>query len=373
MDNLAMKHPIALFLVACFVVGPSVSPADEAWLLLHTQEHVAVAHASERGIREIARVGQGATYGETEQAIAVISHRAPADPDVLQVIDKQSGKVTATWPVKGYPIRQLSGPSSDVVLTPEFAYFATVRYGKDGRSLDANELGGAFDFFRVSLVDGRLDRFPLGKDCVNPRVVDFAGTPLIYSWAGYAVWRFDAKNSALEQFVHRRDIEDPVISGDSGFPPAVRQYAFADYVPLPGTGVFRLSRLGGLRQILGPDLSRAAEPRTTLDLGSKTNIARIYPAWFRGERAIGVSIMREGRIHYVSVEPRAMRIQWESALPSGVILDTVAVSRDGSIFYVDRDSASISRMSEGETTTLWRLDGLVPKLRLDDTRILASR
>jgi hypothetical protein len=32
---------------------------------------------------------------------------------------------------------------------------------------------------------GKLEQFHLSKDCVNPRLVDYEGIPLVYSWEAH--------------------------------------------------------------------------------------------------------------------------------------------------------------------------------------------
>jgi hypothetical protein len=47
---------------------------------------------------------------------------------------------------------------------------------------DRNSNDGFFDLDRVTLADSKLEQFPLPKDCVSPRLVDFEGILLVCSW-----------------------------------------------------------------------------------------------------------------------------------------------------------------------------------------------
>lgn len=287
---------------------------------------------------------------------------------VLIVIDKTSERVTSSWPVYAQPAQQLSGPSRDIVLTPTFAYFATVRYGTNGSTIEPNEHGGAFDFNRLSLADGKLQRFPLPSDCLNPRVVDFAGTPLIYAWNGYGVWKFDTAKGSLEQIVSRLDIEDTLVTDDAGSA-ATRQAAFADYVMIPGTGVFRLSRLGGLRQLLDANLAYVGG-RPSLDLGADGVVVRVFPASLKRQVAVGVLRKKEEGMFFAYVEPRSMKVQSETSLPKGTVPDSIVVLPEGAILYVDRDTASIDEASDAGTKSLWTLARLDAGARPFGSRIL---
>lgn len=368
-----MKRHTALLLLLASLSAPGVSVAQQAWLLLQAKEHAGIYRAEKGEMRQVARVGQSviAAYGETESALAVISQHTPANQILLQIIDKKSERTTATWPLQGFPVLQLSGPSRDVALTDKFAYYATVRYGKDGRSLEPNERRGQYDFYRLSLTNGQLDRFPLDPECINPRVITFKGSPLIYSWNGYGVWRFDSDRSQLDALVLRRDLDDTIVSDGADTLAATKRGSYAEYVAIPGVGLFRTSRLGGLKQVLDASLTRITGSIATLNLSQKGDVIRSFPGAFDNKPAIGVLIVKESELRYAAIDPVTMKVLRELVLPAHAVLDSVAISRDGSLAYVDRQAADIRRIAGDEIEILWTLKGRFPPGYLDYTRIIS--
>ena len=205
-----MRHALAILVLLLFAAVPGAACAQQAWLLLAGGDHGDIYRAEEGGgVRHVARVGNSVTYGETESALAVISRRTYADPMLLQIFDKKTEKTIVQWPLPGFAVLWLSGPSRDVALTDKFAYYVSIRYAADGRSPEPNELGGNFDLYRVALADGKSDRFPLSPECANPRVVAFAGSPVVYSWNGSRVWVFDSGASPLEALALRDVADEP--------------------------------------------------------------------------------------------------------------------------------------------------------------------
>ena len=366
-----MKRYTVLLLLLCWLSAPEVSLAERAWLLLHDTPHAAVFRAEDGALRPIARVGESVTYGETESALAVISRRTPTDPLLLQLIDKKTQTTTARWPLEGFSVQQLAGPARDVGLTSEFAYYVSIRYREDGRSLMPNELGGQFDLYRVSLADGKLDRFPLDSTCVNPRLAVFKDAPVVYSWNGYGVWRLDSTTRRLDALVLRRDLDETVVAEGANALAPVKQQRFSDYVSLPEEGLFRISRLGGLQRVLDASLTRNTVAGAKLDLTQQGNVVRTFPTTAVSKPAIGLMMEREGAFRYVAVDPVAMTVLREVVLPPDAILDSVAVAGDGSLAFVDRRAAAIRRIADGQIETLWSIQGLIPAEYLEYSRIIS--
>lgn len=367
-----MKRHTALLLLLSLFASPGPAMAQQAWLLLHGTEQAGIYRAQNGEMRQVAQVGDIVVYGETASSLAVISQRTPADKVLLQVIDKKSQRVTATWPLQGYPTPQLSGPSRDVALTDRFAYYVALRYGEDGKTLVPNELGGHFDFYRVSLADGKFDRFPLSYECANPRVIVWNDSPLVYSWNGYGVWRFDPGQRALQPLVLRRDIDDTIVASDASNLAATEPTSFADYVALPGVGVFRTSRLGSLNQILDPTLARKAIPGASVHLGAKGgDVIRTFPAAYESKPAIGALTKRDGELRYAVINPASMKVVRELVVPEQAVLDSVTISRTGSVAYVDRRELAVRRITEEGSETLLPLKGQVAPAYADYTRIIS--
>jgi hypothetical protein len=342
-----MRAALVSLMLVLGVVFSGASVAQRAWVLLAGGDQGDIFRAEEGGgLRHVARVGHSVTYGETESALAVISRRTFADPMLLQIFDKKTEKTVVQWPLAGFSVRLLSGPSRDVALTDKFAYYVSIRYAADGRSPEPNELGGIFDLYRVALADGKSDRYPLSPECANPRVVAFAGSPVIYSWGGSRVWVFDSAASPLEALALADVADEPS-------PP--RMGRVADYAVIADSGVFRVSRSSVLTQVLDARL-QSTGARTTLDLSPKGTVIRIIPAQFGNQPAVGLLLKKESELRYVAVDPASLKVLRELVLPQHVVLDSITVARDGSLTYVDQQAAQIRRIVEGRVETLWTLE-----------------
>jgi hypothetical protein len=246
-------------------------------------------------------------------------------------------------------------------LTDKFAYYVSIRYGKDGQSPEPNELGGHFDLYRVTLADGKSDRYPLSPECANPRVVAFDGAPLVYSWNGSRVWVFDSGASPLEALALRDVADEPS-------PP--RMGRVADYAVIADVGVFRVSRSSVLTQVLDARL-QSVGARKTLDLSPKGTVIRIIPAGFGNQPAVGVLIKKESELRYVAVDPASLKVLRELVLPAHAVLDSITVMRDGSLTYVDQHAAAIRRIVDGQVETLWTLEGTVSPPSHSHTRLIS--
>ena len=342
-----MRHALAILVLLLSSAVPGAACAQQAWVLLAGGDQGDIYRAEEGGgLRHVARVGNSVTYGETESALAVISRRTYADPMLLQIFDKKTEKTIVQWPLPGFSVLWLSGPSRDVALTDEFAYYVSIRYAADGRSPEPNELGGNFDLYRVALADGKSDRYPLSPECANPRVVAFAGSPVVYSWGGSRVWVFDSGASPLEALALRDVADEPS-------PP--RMGRVADYAVIADIGVFRVSRSSVLTQVLDARL-QSIGARTTLDLSPKGIVIRIIPARFGNQPAVGLLIEKKSELRYVAVDPASLKVLRELVLPQHAVLDSITVALDGSITYVDQQAAQIRRIVDDRVETLWTLE-----------------
>ena len=67
----------------------------------------------------------------------------------------------------------------------------------------------------------------------------------------------------------------------------VNPYAVATHVAVSGAGVFRLSKLGNLHQVLNPDLILLDAGRT-ISVGSAENVLRLFGTTFNDRPAIGL-------------------------------------------------------------------------------------
>jgi hypothetical protein len=333
--------------------------AGESWLLLPQQnggDTVAVPLGS--ALRTVATPGSIASYGQTDRVLGLLSYQPLLARHVLTIIDKASQEVTASVLIdmdeNVHPVRWLSGAVLNLVLTEQFAYFVSYTWRDGDSEPHRNSNGGFFDFDRVTLVSGKLEQFPLPAECVNCRLVDFEGTPLIYAWEGSGVWKFDAKRS-LVTLVSARDVKDILDrEGDAKYG-GRRKVAAADYVMVPGAGVFRLSRLGELQQVLNADLTPVGLPRRTVKVAGAGQNPEILLGRFHGSPAIGVVRNVSDHLEFEYVDPATFKFEWQAILPRSVIIPSLYGLSDDAVVYLDQATSSIDKTTPEGTTVMQKL------------------
>ena len=181
-------------------VYPGTSSADEAWLLVSRNARHALFHATSSGIERVEPLGDLTIYTDTPDKIALLTRDKAAARGKLVIVDKTTKKVASNCPVYEYPASQLSGPSDDLVLIGNIAYFASVRYAVDGRSITPNSLGGTFDFTSVDSFSCRIESLGLPKDAHNPRVVAENGHVIIHAGYRGLAWTFQPGSKEVEEW-----------------------------------------------------------------------------------------------------------------------------------------------------------------------------
>ncbi len=345
----------ALLAGAC---GPSL--ADESWLLLappRGQDTVVTPVGT--ALRTLATVGRVVSYGESAHAFAFLSYEAALGTRVLNVVDKASGQVTVSIPIDTsvIPAGWMSAAILNLVLTDRFAYFVSWRLYPDGTGPARNESGGVFYLNRVAVPGGKLEQYPLPEECVNPRIVDFAGVPMIDAWDGFGVWKFDEAKHSLVSLVSAADVRD--ITAHEGHAAAERagpkSAVFSSYVMVPGAGAFRLSRVGELQQVLNADLTLASQPRRSLKVASAGEQPEILLGRFHGSPAIGVARVLGDHIGFKYIDPTTFAVLWETVPPEGTFIPSIYAESDAALIYFDRTKAAIERASPHGTALLWNV------------------
>lgn len=352
-----MKHLIS-FVLAALLAHSQASYSLDMFVLLSKEGTHSILKVDKRGVVDTLPVGQAAVYGASEHAIAILSYKPDARSYKLELVDMATDKVTVSWPVSTDPVMQLSGPSRDIVLSDTFAYFMT---------LERNDARASFVLNQLSLADGSIRTHPLPARFANPRLVDFEGTPLVYSWNGFGVVKFDPIAQAFEELVARVDVAD-VISKEQAATRSgqVNPYAAAEHVAVSGAGVFRLSKLGNLHQVLNPDLSPLDADRW-VSVGPAENVLRLFATTFNDRPAIGVLRKVDGKLQLACIDAVSLKVVWEGNVPDGVVADSVVGSRENATFYVDRASGTINSIKQGKAVTVAKL----PKPKLFTARIIA--
>jgi hypothetical protein len=285
----------------------------------------------------------------------------------LNVVDKASQRLLVTWPISGQVAAQLSGPSEGIALKNGFAYFITVREHADEKPLAAK--GAQFLIDEVSLATGEIKKIALPKKCTNPRMGSFKGNPVVFSSTGNSVWQVNVEKKSVEDILLNADISAILASEDSAdragkLPPG----AFAAFVSIPDSGIFRLSKSGDVHQVADAKLTPKVSPQSAAHLSSLGNVERVFASSLSGKPMIGVVRKREGQWTYSSVDPKSMKSVAEVNLPSNAVPESIAPASDA-ILFVDRKAGSINKASSKGTTTVWKLDEF-PK-NLYNSRIIS--
>jgi hypothetical protein len=173
-----------------------VAFATDDWRLEGHGDRDVLVHVTDIGKKVILQLGDVVSFGRDHGRIALLSLDDRKSTELL-IFEKGYKKVVKRWPVAARPVSQLAGATEDIVLRPEIAFFAIVRFAADQNSIRRNDLGGAFDLASVTLSDGRLDTWPLPKELTNPRLVQADGVVYVMNGERGAVWSFDEGSHVL--------------------------------------------------------------------------------------------------------------------------------------------------------------------------------
>jgi len=359
----------SLLALACALCLSGTAFSQEAWFLLpRAGSHSSlVAMTADGAVQNIAELGFAVSYGESQNAMAFLSSNGHGT-STLDVIGKSSRQTALSLPLDKGAIPKLSGVERSIAMTDDFAYFAVFHAPLTPKPtpLSKNELGGVFDFIQVSLHSGEVTSLPLPPDCVSPTVVDFNGTPLVFAYNAYGVWKFDPSSKSLQRLVSKEDLDDVLTEECSAFHcGGFRPQTWAEYVGVPGAGVFRLSQLGALDQVLDANLELVHPPRPTLQLGLGDPDVGLSPGTFAGSPAIAIFQVNEviGAKTLTYVEARSLSVRWHTTLPQGKGPGSPRVQAwpNGAIF-VNSETKTVEEISPTETHTLWSLNPMAPML-----------
>lgn len=188
-------HIVAVLALAAAI--PPVSHAAEGWLLVSKDGRQSLVYASTAGFHPIASLGHITIYDNAGPKIALLTRDNALRGGSLQIVDKRMRRVELTWPVYVFPASQLLGPSEDLLLLEEYAYFVSVRFDSTGQPIGPNSLGGYFDLTRVSLKIGDVESFPMPREITNPRLTGIGDRPIIYSSNGKYTWSFEEETHSV--------------------------------------------------------------------------------------------------------------------------------------------------------------------------------
>jgi hypothetical protein len=362
------KHANALAAAACALCVSGVAVAQEAWFLLPHRgpRDSLVALTAQGEVKTIAELGFVMSYGDSQDAMAFLSGQV-GDPQ-LDVISNSSRHTLYSFLVHKHAIQKMPGAERSIVLTNTFAYFAVFHAPPTNPPLSKNKLGGIVDFAEVSLRTGEETFLPLPADCESPKVVDFNGIPLVFSWNSYGVWRFDPSSKSLKRLVSKEDIADVLSQECRAFDcGGMRPDVWAGYVGVPGAGVFRMSQMGTLDEVLDVNLAPVHAPRPTLKLSLHGREVELSPGTFDGRPAIAVLDVADigGTRTVTYVDARSLSVRWKTSIPqaNGPGLPQSSPSR---ALYVNSQSNTVEEMSPTGIHSLWNLNLMAPLLAPPD-------
>jgi hypothetical protein len=363
-----MKIHSVLILALVLASAPCSVAAEAAWLLTYESGRRAVVKAEAGSTQTVAYVDRPNLYGTSARHVAVLSREGRGF--VLQVFDKTTRQQILSRPINAHVLTSLAGVSRELALTAQAAFFVTGRFITDGGlSQGRNNLGGLFDLNRVDLDSGGLTTIALPEDCAYARPVAFAGGVLVYSLDGYTVWKYDADRSRVEQLLATRDL-NAVIASEQTVKEA-RDPGYVNFLPIPGSGVFHLSRGGQLQQVLTQDLKRVSAPLSAPARATEARVVRSFAATFAGAPVAGlVRLDKSGHTQFSYVDLTRQKALWSTTLAKRTIQDSVEPAGEGQIAYVDAEKAAVVKTSKAGTQTLWLLQP-DPQGDFGDSRILS--
>ncbi len=244
--------------------------ASEGWLLVNKSGRYELVYATAQGMQTVAELGDLTIYANPPDRIGIITRDKKAGTGQLLVVDKATRAVTSTWTLDLYPGSQILGPSEEMALVGNAAYFASVRYAPDGVDFEPNAAGGYFDFNRMSLADGAIDSFALPREFTNPRIVVIGTTVYLFPNNSSPAWKLDEANGRVVKA--QEDIVNPHILKDAGAGPLQVAVGAA-----PGT----LSRL--------PDRSIVYVDAQSGAIESKSPSGHVRELWNPEKQVPGIS------------------------------------------------------------------------------------
>lgn len=370
---------IVVILVCGFLAlaASSVLHAQEAWLLLGRADHYELARAANGTLQDVMSIGRVAAYGESARSLAIIHFEPDREQFQLDVVDKATRQITATHPIQARLEAHLQGIVQDLVVTSRYVYFAAIRLNS-AHQVTLNKLGGRLDLNQIDIADGSIRTFPLPPNCHTARLVDYNGIPLVYAWNGYAVWKLDEATMTLQPLALEQDMPDIVSSESRGcackYKPGPGP--FADDVAVPGAGVFRLSRMGTLQQVLDANLNPVPQPRVSadlgLDLGRDGEFAVLSRGIVDGRPAIGVLGVHGRDTVFQYRDPRTLQIIWEAHLPESATpmgVGSLATIPNG-VLFIDRGGGTIVESTPRGPEVVWDLHQMDPSADPANTLVL---
>jgi hypothetical protein len=372
-----MKSVLILLLGLVGLAAGTCAEAQQAWLLLPRADHFELATTTAGGrLETVLSIGQVAAYGQSAQALAVISPDAATRASRLDVVDKGTHRVVLTLPIEARLQSHLAGVVEDVVVSSRYVYFVSVRTNS-AHQMSLNNLGGRLDLNQIRLSDGSMRSFPLPESCHTAHLVDYDGIPLVYAWNGTGVWRLDEESGAVQALLQDRDVVDITAAeaGNCGCKSVPGPGPFADDIAIPGAGVFRVSRRGRLQKVLDARLGVVGAPRSSvdlgLDLGPDGQFAALSRGQLNGHPVIGVLGARGNETVFQYRNPDTLAVEWQIRFPASSVAPVrSSLPVPSGLLFVDQGKGTIDRVTPAGTQVMWKLQELDPTAVANGTRVI---
>ena len=361
----------AWFMAAAFAALASVTAAaGDYWVSIQDGDREAVVVLTPANHVTVLRHEATALFGESSAHVALISYNTAAAQCQLRIIDKKSRQTLAVWPVPDTPVRNLSGAIPDIVLVDDAAFVLTHSWPLSaGAKPVRNEHGGFYNLARIALRTGRTTLLPIGDVVANPRLASFDGIPVVTDWAGYSVLKLPADGEGVETVIDRETLFSQL--PEEGAERERRTLPFnarADYVAIPGGGIFRMSKLGVLQRVADARLSALQPPFASLALGPAQFHERLLAMESSKGPAIAVTRREQDVRTLAVIDATTLTENWRRDLPHAVSSWSLVAAGDDALLGIDAENAAVVRITRGGIETV----GALPPGAHHHARILSA-
>jgi hypothetical protein len=335
-------------------MAAATASAGEYWVSIQDGDREAVVVLEPERHVTVLRHEATALFGESAAHVALISYNTAAAQCQLRIIDKKSRQTLAVWPVPDTPVRNLSGAVPDIVLVDDAAFVLTHSWPLSASATPVrNERGGFFNLARIALRTGRTTLLPISDVVANPRLASFDGTPVVLAWAGYSVLKLSADGESVDTVIDRATLFSQLPEERAERERRTLPFnARADYVAIPGGGIFRMSKLGMLQRVADTRLSALRPPFASLALGPAQFHERLLAMESSKEPAIAV-VRREQDVRTLTViDGAALTEKWRRDLPLAVSSWSLVAAGDDTLLGIDAENAAVVRITRGGIETV---------------------
>jgi len=358
----------ATVMAALFAFSSIPCGAEEIWLLASRGGSSELMYSDAGGLKLLATAGDRTFYGTSGSRIGVVSRVLGTARAHLMIVDVTKHEVSADWPIMTYPAAQLSGPTRDLVLQGDFAYFVSMpaESGRIGAATGSE--AASYVLNKVSLVNGMTQELPIPTRCGDPRLLTGTDAPTFYCSNSLGLWKLDSATSTirpLDQSVN--NVAGKSSQAEIGFPGA----RFSDPIALPAAGVYRAQSSGVIHRISSPNTqTQSVSSDSSVGTALAADVRLLIPTSFHGRPSVGAVRQSDGQISVSTIDPDSGSILREIRLTQDAVPESAVSSADESVVFVDSAQKTVLRATDkGKTEELLSL-ATVPDASVHLTRIV---